>query len=247
MIASNITQKKLLERQLFQNEKMIFLGKIISEIIHDIKNPLASITSAITGLQNSQTPGNAQTDKEINDINQAASLIHGVILKTLGLVKVVPAGHNVIDLNAVVARSADWCKNNAKIKNREIIFEKPPEKALISGNEPQLEQVFINLISNALNAVEEKKDGKVKIEIETCGSLISCSIEDNGRGMDEETLNNIFDPSFNTARSGNSSGIGLCICQAILSQHNASINCRSKLNEGSIFTVDFSRAGRNKL
>lgn len=243
IIASNITHKKLLERQLLQNEKMIFLGKIISEIVHEIKNPLTVINLAKDCLrQICAALNNGEAEKNLTLIENASANIHATILNTLNFAKVVPAGHNKLDLNSVAANSIEWCRRNTKLKNIDILFNRCNEKVEITGNESQLEQALINILTNAVNSIPPGKNGLIKVSIGLSKTLVFCTIEDNGCGMDEEVVNNIFEPFFTTRQQSGASGLGLSICQAIISQHNGSLNCRSKLNEGSVFIINFNRA-----
>lgn len=243
IIASNITHKKLLERQLLQNEKMIFLGKIISQIVYEIKNPLGVINIAKDSLLQcfAGTP-DGEAKKNLKLIENASASIHATILNTLNFAKVVPAGHIKLDLNAVAANSIEWCRRNTNLKNIGIVFNRCNEKVEITGNDSQLEQVMINIIANAVDSIPQGRDGLIIVSVGLGKSLVFCTIEDNGCGMDEEVVNNIFEPFFTTRQRSGASGLGLSICQAIISQHNGSLNCRSKLNEGSVFIINFNLA-----
>lgn len=243
MIASNITQKKLLERQIVQNEKMIFLGKIISEIVRDVKNPLAEITAAKDEMMTSPAAGACLEIKTgLAAIENAAAKIHNSILSTLNFAKVVPAGKVTIDLKNVVSSAVDLCMRNIKSRNSRIVYTACHEKAEITGNASQIEQVLINIITNAVDSIPAEREGLVKVELNVKEALVYCMVQDNGCGMDEELAANIFEPFFTARSKSGGSGLGLSICQAIIAQHNGSINCRSKPGEGSVFTVNFNRA-----
>jgi len=243
IIASNVTQKKLLERQLMQNEKMIFLGRIISEIVHEIKNPLTVINLAKDSIRHCNAEANQEIECNLKQIEDSIERIHKTILNTLNFAKVVPSGQEKIDLKAVIANSIELCRHKTKLKNVHLTFECAAKRPEIVGNASQIEQVMINLISNAIHSIPEGRDGLIKVELTAMDSLICCTIEDNGCGMSEELIANIFEPFFTTKSQAGGSGLGLSICEAIISQHNGSINCRSKLGEGSAFTINFSRAG----
>lgn len=242
MIASNVTQKKLLERQIVQNEKMIFLGKIISEIVRDVKNPLAEISSAREEMLASPAASAClEIQRGLAAIDNAAGKIHNTILNTLNFAKVMPAGKTAIDVKASAASAVELCSRNSRRRDVRIFFEPCAEPAVINGNASQIEQVLVNIITNAVDSIPAGREGLVRVGVSTTDALVACSVQDNGCGMDEELAANIFEPFFSVKPKPGSSGLGLSICQAIIAQHNGSINCRSKIDEGTVFTINFNR------
>ncbi|HOT78200.1 MAG TPA: HAMP domain-containing sensor histidine kinase, partial [Candidatus Wallbacteria bacterium] len=212
-------------------------------LVHEIKNPLTVIKLAKDSIRYCNAGANQEMECNLKQIEDSTERIHKTILNTLNFAKVVPSGQEKLDLKAVVANSIELCRHKTKLKNIQLTFECASQRAEIVGNASQIEQVMINLISNAIHSIPEGRDGLIKVELGVTDSLICCTIQDNGCGMSEELIANIFEPFFTTKSQSGGSGLGLSICQAIISQHNGSINCRSKLGEGSAFTVNFGRAG----
>jgi len=239
IIASNVTEKKLLERQLMQNEKMIFLGKITSQIVHDIKNPLTIINLAKDCIAlkyiGSQGPEFAATLKQIAD---SADRIQKIILNTLNFAKALPDKHEKINICEIIEKSVELAKINIKNRKIQINFDHMTQPVFINANADQMEQVFVNMISNAIHAIAEDRSGLITIRIFGKDRMINCLIQDNGVGMPEDVLQNIFESFFTTRSDKEGSGLGLSICQAIIAQHNGVITCQSKPNEGTIFTIN---------
>ncbi|EKD69095.1 MAG: signal transduction histidine kinase sensor [uncultured bacterium] len=160
----------------------------------------------------------------------------------MNFAKVVPAGKVSIDLKNVISSAVELCRRNIKSRNSQIVYQACQEKAEIIGNASQIEQVLINIITNAVDSIPAEREGLVRVELNVKEALVYCMVKDNGCGMDEELAANIFEPFFTVRSKSGGSGLGLSICQAIIAQHNGSINCRSKTGEGSVFTVNFNRA-----
>lgn len=121
--------------------------------------------------------------------------------------------------------------------NRNIVIERryDPQAPVILSDPSQLEQVFINIIDNAIDAMG--KDGSIVIETQAQGEGVRISFTDTGPGMDEETLRRIFDPFFTTKKVGEGTGLGLAICFTILEKLGGRIDVRSEPGHGTSFTV----------
>ena len=240
IMARNITDKKILERQILQNEKMIFLGKKLSEIIHDVRNPMTIIQLSADCLSYMvPQPPAEQVTEHIKKIENSIARIQKIIETTLDFAKVVPTSQEPLDLCLVIDRSISLAKANQK-RDIDIIQNRSEncDACHIIGSASQLEQVFINLITNSMQAIPEGKHGIINIALEMNGtSDINVTIKDNGAGMPSEVIANIFDPFFTTKSSTGGTGLGLSICQAIISQHGGKITCESGPDEGTSFTI----------
>jgi two-component system NtrC family sensor kinase len=109
------------------------------------------------------------------------------------------------------------------------------EIPLVKVNPDQIQQVFMNLIINALDAMPE--GGNLWIQIKTAGESIVIVVRDSGRGIDETVMEKIFDPFFSTKPLGRGTGLGLSICYGIIREHNGSINVKSRKGEGTTITI----------
>lgn len=238
LIGRNVTEKKLLERQILQNEKMIFLGKTISEIIHDVRNPLTIIQLASECLAFKLGElGDESLHKNIVQIEESVKRIQKVISGTLDFAKVVPTSKEEIDVVPVIEKAIGICSMNRAAKKVELKFERPKMPMKIVGSYSQLEQVFVNLIMNSIQAIPDGVDGKVIAAVCQDKNDVNIVFSDNGIGISDDILPNIFEPFFTTKLAGEGTGLGLAICQAIVAQHGGVITCESKLNAGTNFIV----------
>ncbi len=249
IMARNITEKKILERQILQNEKMIFLGKKLSEIIHDVRNPMTIIQLSADCLSCVvPQPPDEQVTEHISKIENSIARIQKIIETTLDFAKVVPTSQEPLDLCAVIERSISLARANKK-RNIEIKHGAPQNRddCHIIGSASQLEQVFINLITNSIQAIPEEKPGIIDISVITnSASDIDVTIKDNGAGIPAGVLANIYDPFFTTKSSSGGTGLGLSICQAIISQHGGKITCESRPDEGTSFTIKLPRSNKSR-
>jgi len=113
----------------------------------------------------------------------------------------------------------------------------------VMGDPHQLQQVFLNIINNARQAIEEfRKQGEMEIITSTANNKVRIAIKDNGPGIAEENLKRIFDPFFTTKQVGKGTGLGLSLCYGIIQEHNGTIVVTSKVGEGSVFTIELPAA-----
>ena len=246
IVARDITQKKLLENQLMQNEKMIFLGKAVSEIVHDIKNPLTIIQLTKDAFQikiecaEDLSPEiKKEFEFDFSKIDESVDRVQQIISNTLDYSKVVPGKKSRLDLKEVVAKSIEMAKIN--LKNNDSISVSlnagALEPVLIEGNFQQLEQVVVNLITNAIQALDKKAGGRIEVAADISDGFARLVVKDNGCGISEENMQYIFEPFFSTKQSDKGTGLGLSICQAIVSQHKGVMAVNSKPGEGSEFIL----------
>jgi len=252
IVARDITEKKLLENQLAHNDKMIFLGRAVSEIVHDIKNPLAIIQLVKDSVQIKleRPPGltseiKKELDFDFGRIDESIERIQRIITNTLEYSKVVPGKKSLIDLNQVASKSIDMAKIN--LRNNDSISVSlnsyVPGPLLIEGNLQQLEQVAVNLITNAIQALDKKDGGRIEVALDISDDGFAVlSVKDNGCGISEENIQRVFEPFFSTKHSDKGTGLGLSICQAIVSQHNGVIAAVSNPGEGSEFIIKLPAA-----
>ncbi len=250
VVARDITQKKALENQYIHNEKMIFLGRAVSEIIHDIKNPLTIIQLSKDSLRlrlEDYCSVNGSLDKEMasgfDKIDESVERIQHIIINTLEYSRAVPGKKCRIDLAEVAAKSIELSKIHFKKSGGAgITLNVPKSPVFIEGNFQQIEQVFVNLIINAIQALKEEETGLIEVTVELSGAFAQVAVKDNGCGISEENLLRIFEPFFTIKQDYKGTGLGLSICQAIVLQHNGRIDVENIASGGSIFIVKIPAA-----
>ncbi len=229
-----LTNLKKTQKQLIQSEKMASLGILAAGVAHEINNPLNFIKGGIVGLED------YFSENLIDQKEEIAPLIEGInigieraanIVKSLNHysrkndTKLVDCDmHTVID-NCIVMLQGQT-KN--RIEVQKVYTEK---EHVITGNEGKLHQVVINVLTNAIQAIEGK--GTINLMTQTSKDKLLLSIKDTGRGIPEEIISKVFDPFFTTKDPGKGTGLGLSISYSILEEHNGTIDIKSKVGKGT--------------
>ncbi|MEE8373588.1 MAG: ATP-binding protein, partial [Dehalococcoidia bacterium] len=145
----------------------------------------------------------------------------------------------MISINRVVEDSIELNAYRLKVNNIQIAQELDPTLPETAGDFFQLQQVFVNLMTNAEQAMTQAHGkGKLTIKTQRSGTTIHVTFTDDGPGIEKETLKQVFDPFFTTKEVGQGTGLGLSICFGIVEQHGGTIGAKSKLGKGATFTVE---------
>ncbi len=226
MIISDIKEIKSLQQQIIQQEKLAYLGKMSSSIAHEFKNSLMALKGFSTALIKKSNNSDFVT-QIANDINDEINYFHGILQDYLNYAKEINLSCDYFLLDELLFEIIDKNFKNEyeKIKVNFKNFE-------IYGDRDRLKQVFINLIKNGIEAT-----GNVIVEGEITVDNIIIKISDTGNGIDEEIINDIFNPFFTTKETG--TGLGLSICHNIMLAHKGKITVTSEKGKGSIFLLHF--------
>lgn len=229
-------EKEELEFSLLQAEKHAVIGKLAAGISHNIKNPLATITSSAFILRKKLKKGDIENSfKLIDRIEKNSKHAEEIINKLLDYAK--PTFQNMTELNLkeILKATIDFAKPSLKGKNIKIVDSL--EDVYIKGDKNFLQQAFLNILLNSVEAID--KEGEIQVELKkTDDNKAIIKIKDNGKGIPESIKNNIFEPYFTTKPNG--TGLGLAIVYKIISEHKGSIHINSKENSGTEFIIEFS-------
>ena len=141
-----------------------------------------------------------------------------------------------VDINTLIETSARLVHNEVH-KKADIELDLSPSVPTFTGNSQKIEQVLINLIVNASQAIPDDRRGLIKVATNYENERITVIVEDNGKGMNESTVNQIFNPFFTTKRARGGTGLGLAIAYRIIEEHNGKIQVRSKSGVGTTFII----------
>ncbi len=230
--------------QLQRADRLVTLGELAAEMAHEINNPAAIIMSRADYLQ-MEAADRTELRKFNEDfqaiINQTEKIsrITGSILKYS---RKLPKNFEKIDLVGILKESLQIMEPRTKKKNISILTEIDEKLPAIRGDATQLEQVFTNLINNALDAMEDS--GKLTIIVKCDGDdAVTVRVSDTGCGIEKDKLDNIFTPFYSTKTDKNGTGLGLYIVRNICNNHSATIVCDSVPGKGTNFTIKFNSAG----
>ncbi len=170
-------------------------------------------------------------DKIEEHVERARKVTHNM----LGFARRMEHRLDDIDINSVLNQTIELLQNHAHINNIEISRDLQPDLPIIASDQSQLQQVFLNLINNAIDAIE--KDGLIEVKTRKENSQILIRIKDNGPGIHEKHLKKIFDPFFTTKEVGKGTGLGLSVSYNIVEKLGGAITVESIVSEGTVFNV----------
>lgn len=243
VILENITEKKKMEEQLMQTSKLASLGKLTAGISHEIGNPLASISSLVQELQSINMDTREDIDFTVDSIKAINNHIERIakIVRSLGdFARISSSEKTMSNLSEILERTFNLVRYDKRLKNIRYVTD-IEEIPLIKINQDQIQQVFLNLMLNALDAMPE--GGQLGVSIKQTASSVEVRFSDTGQGIDEAVVDRIFDPFFTTKPLGKGTGLGLSICYGIIKDHNGTISVKSKKGGGTTFLVTLPKEG----
>jgi signal transduction histidine kinase len=237
-IENTLNYLKTTQTQLIQSEKMASLGILTAGVAHEINNPLNFIMGGYTGLKNELESRNLNKDKRISvflkgiktGIERASEIVNGLnqISRDNDNYEEKCDIHAILD-NCLTILHSQYKKRITINKNycKELIFTK--------GNTGKLHQVFINIISNAIDSIE--RNGEIQIVTNINENNVVIIIEDNGSGISKENLKRVLDPFFTTKDPGKGTGLGLSITHSIIGQHKGDLQIKSTIKKGTTVSI----------
>lgn len=232
VIARDISYIKKNEQLMMQSEKLKLAGEIAAGVAHEIRNPLTVISGFIQMMNaDEKSPYKPYMDLIHSEIDR----IELIIDEFLVLSKPEVTKLERIEINQLLADIQHLFSLECNQRNIDMPIILNGVDVAIRGNGNQIKQVFINLIKNAIEAIQE--NGQIKIELCTENDFIYISIKDNGVGIPDDVLKRIFEPFYTTKSKG--TGLGMMITNKIVTVHNGVIKIRSKVNEGTEIILRF--------
>jgi PAS domain S-box-containing protein len=236
VVMTDITDATLLQAKLAHSERMATIGRLVSGVAHEVNNPLAAILGFTDLLlENPAIPDNARDDLQI--ILHEAQRTKDIVQDLLSFARQRPVQRELVQVTAVLRqtiklRSYDFASHGVEVTEN---FDENLPPAL--GDAQQLQQVFLNILNNAYDAVQDvAQRGSITIQTQRCGDLIEIAVTDNGTGVSDPER--IFDPFFTTKQASKGTGLGLSICYGIIRAHGGEIFCANNKNApGCTFRV----------
>ena len=235
VVGRDLTERRKFEAQLLQSQKLAALGVLAGGIAHEIRNPLAISSSAAQFLL--EDPEDSKFRRECAEKVQAGIQRASVIIENL-LRFARPGGRTdmePVDLVPVVRDAAALVANQAGLQQIRMVVDLPCQPVRVDGVTSMLQQVFMNLILNAVNAMPE--GGFLRVRVERSGAEAQVRVADTGDGIPAGEMWKVFDPFYTTRPVGHGTGLGLSICYSIVKQHSGAIEVESVEGRGSVFTV----------
>jgi signal transduction histidine kinase len=227
---------KRFQAQLIQTEKLVSIGQLAAGAAHEINNPL----TGILGYSDLLADDAALSDRQravADKIRTLARRIKTLVTSLLSFARRVPSEKTDLDLNLVISNALSLSHLDLRGKRIEIESQPGSELLPVHGDANQILQVFFNLISNAVDALDEMGGGKLVIRTAQQGSTVIVEFSDSGPGI--KSPHQVFDPFFTTKPVGKGTGLGLSICYGIVQDHNGQIACFNRPEGGATFVVEF--------
>ncbi len=232
-LGRDVTDWEQMTRQLFQAEKLATMGTMLSGIAHELRNPVTIINARAQRLMESSDL-NEKNKKAVESIEHQSRRMGEIVNNLLDFSRRKVTGFALSDIGEIIEASLSFVALEGRDKGIEII--KTLEQGCVTKcDRNQLEQVFLNLFSNACDAMPN--GGKLFITTEISNNLLRISIRDTGSGIPEELRKKIFDPFFTTKEAGKGTGLGLSIVYKIIQMHKGRVIVRSTVGEGTTFII----------
>jgi signal transduction histidine kinase len=251
---------------LVRQEKLASLGRLAAGLAHELNNPLSSVAGFAEALTRRLTAGGAAEPSDLVDVREYLTLIQDEVSRAASIVRRLldfarqrEPTFGRVDLQGVVGSAVGFVERQASLANQRIVVAPFPEGSMVHADAQMLQQVFLNLLTNALDAIEG--GGEVRITARHAPPplgyplgasapmpFVEVTVSDTGTGIAPENLARVFDPFFTTKEVGKGTGLGLAISQSIIEQHRGSIEVQSDgLGKGTAVTVSLPLAQGSQL
>jgi PAS domain S-box-containing protein len=233
----DVTEVKRLEEQLIQAEKLAAMGQMLAGVAHELNNPLTAILG-VSELLRDRKGIDESTKRQLEMTHRQARRAARIVQNLLEFSRPASPQKKPVDLNRIIERTLQLHEHSLRRNSVQADFLPVPNLAVVVGDANQLIQIFLNLISNAEQAIREvRTSGHIKIRAGQTGNRVFVNVQDDGTGIKPEALAKLFDPFFTTKRPGGGTGLGLSICMSIVREHGGNIEAESLPGSGASFTV----------
>ncbi|WP_339063779.1 ATP-binding protein [Tepidibacillus marianensis] len=241
-VYKNITEERLIRRQLIEADKLSRLGQIAAGKVHEIKNPLTTVRGYLQFLKQKVVSGDEinlhSFDIALQEIDRTNELINSLLI----LSKQSKQKNERIRLNSLFEEVTQLFQHQLLMKNITLV-QNIDADLWVNGVENHLKQIIINLFLNAIDAVSDKKgDGQIALQAKEKGHKISIQLQDNGIGISQEDIAKLSIPFFTTKENG--TGLGLSVTYKLIEEHAGTIQVFSEIGQGTTFTIQLPSASK---
>jgi len=235
-------EKEVMNQQVIETGKLASVGELAAGIAHEINNPVAIMVEEAGWIQDLLAEGIEQGEnldefkRALEQIENQGRRCKEITHKLLSFARKTDSRVQTVQLNELVAEVVDLLSQKARYANVQVLVELQPDLASIQASVTEMQQVLMNILHNALDAME-KTGGKILITTRSEGERVRLSMADTGPGIPESNLGRVFDPFFTTKPVGKGTGLGLSICYGIIHKMGGQIDVESQVGKGTVFHV----------
>ncbi len=236
-LETTVETLKTTQAQLIQSEKLSGIGEFIAGVAHELNNPLTSVMGFSELLQNAEVK--PKDKRYLEMVHKSALRCQKIVQALLGFARRTVPERKAVCLNSLVEAAVEILSYQLRTSNVEAVVDLAPNLPQAMVDPHLIQQVFVNLINNARQAIEaHQPKGVIKITTSTSGGNVRVILQDNGPGISPENLSKIFDPFFTTKEVGKGTGLGLSLVYGIIKEHGGTITPRSRPGEGATFIIE---------
>jgi PAS domain S-box-containing protein len=233
----DVTDLKRLEEQLIQAEKLAAMGQMLAGVAHELNNPLTAILG-VTELVREREGLDESMKRQLDLTHRQARRAARIVQNLLEFSRPASPQKKSIDLSTIIERTLQLHEHSLRRNRVEVDFTPRTDLPLVVGDANQLIQVFLNLVSNAEQAIREvRESGRIQVRLSSASGNVIATVQDDGVGISPEAMPRLFDPFYTTKRPGGGTGLGLSICLSIVREHGGTIQAESLPAGGSAFRV----------
>ena len=232
-VINDETEKKQLQHKVEHQQALNVVGQMAASIAHEIRNPLTSLKGFTELLK---LNADEESRMYLSVIDSELQRMEQILSELLVLSKPTCMKVELLELDHIVKQVIEFMLPDALMKNVMIQYVSPSTQVYIGGNENRLKQVFMNLIKNAMESMNNGGTITVEMNVIDC-AIVELLIKDEGIGMDSATLQNLFQPFYTTKSTG--TGLGLAFVKKVIEEHEGVIGVNSELQKGTCFHLQF--------
>ncbi len=228
---------KTTQHQLIQSEKLSGIGEFVAGVAHELNNPLTSVMGFAELLQQNEMP---ETQRRFLDmIFKSAKRCQKIVQSLLSFARRHAPERKVVSVNEILESAVEILAYQMRTSNIEVVTNFDPRLPATLIDPHQMQQVFLNIINNAKQAMEaHQPSGRLEITTAVVNGNVCITFRDNGPGISAENLKKIFNPFFTTKEVGKGTGLGLSLCYGIITEHGGAITPQSAPGEGATFVIE---------
>ena len=250
-VGEEVTDRVEANRAVARAEKLAAVGRLAAGVVHEINNPLATISACAESLEARLNEGAFDDSPEVGDLREYLGLIRSEAFRcksiTNGLLdfsRTRASDHSFVNLGEVITSAIRLLSHQKRSSAVEFKVEIAENLLPVSGDPGQLQQAIIALATNALDAMVI--NGLLTIVAKNSANKVVVEVTDNGVGIEAENLTKIFEPFFTTKEIGKGTGLGLAVCYGIVTEHGGTLDVQSTQGVGTTFTITLPAIGLNE-